>query len=51
MIQTELEKGVQISKNKVGQIIILTSMLLEAYFMSNATFWITSRRTQINISF
>ena len=38
LIQTELEKGVQFSKNKVGQIIILTSMLLEAYFMSNATF-------------
>ena len=38
LIQTELEKGVQFNKNKVGQIIILTSMLLEAYFMSNATF-------------
>ena len=38
MIQTELEKGVQISKNKVGRIIIFTSMLLEAYFMSNALF-------------
>ena len=38
MIQTELEKGVQISKDKVGRIIIFTSMLLEAYFMSNALF-------------
>ena len=38
MIQTELKKGVQFSKTKVGQIIILTSVLLEAYFMIHALF-------------
>ena len=38
MIQTELKKGVQFSKTKVGQTIILTSMLLEAYFMIHALF-------------
>ena len=51
MIQTELEKGVQFSKNKVGQIVIITSMLLKAYFMIHALFRITSRRTQIDIFF